>query len=165
VDTLGNLFIADSANYRIRMVDTNGTIRTVAGHGFGSSGDGGAATNANLYYPSGVAVDASGNLFIADTQNHRIRKVDTNGLITTVAGNGTNGYSGDGGTATSAKLNSPYGVALGASGNVYIADEYNSRVRELAAAGYPRLVLTKRGLEQCRRLRRSRYRLRRQCHK
>ena len=92
-------------NNRIRKVGTNGIITTVAGNGtHGYSGDGGAATNAELYDPSGVAVDATGNLFIADYGNNRIRKVGTNGIITTVAGNGTDGYSGDGGAATNAEL-------------------------------------------------------------
>jgi hypothetical protein len=109
VDASGNLFIADLYNNRIRKVDTNGMIATVAGvgpsGGLGSySGDGGAATNAGLSNPNGVAVDAFGNLFIADTYNSRIRKVDPTGMITTVAGNGTNGYSGDGVAATNARL-------------------------------------------------------------
>ena len=95
VDASGNLFIADTSNNRIRKVDPNGFVTTVAGNGtYGYAGDGGAATNASLDYPQGVAVDTSGDLFIADTDSHRIRKVDPNGLITTVAGNGTYGNSG-----------------------------------------------------------------------
>jgi len=136
VDAVGNLYIADEENSRIRKVDTNGIITTVAGNGAnGYSGDGVAATNASLRYPRGVAVDAAGNLFIADNANQRIRKVDTNGIITTLAGNGTNGYAGDGGAATSAKLQYPYGVAVDAAGNVYIADGLNSRIRKVATNG------------------------------
>src|SRR5438132_6665762 len=100
----------------------------------GFSGDGGAATSASLYYPVGVAVDGSGNLFIADTQNHRVRQVDATGVITTVAGNGTLWFSGDGGAATSASLFYPSGVALDGSGNLFIADGGNQRVRRVDAA-------------------------------
>ena len=105
----------------------------MARHGY--SGDGGAATNANLNHPNCVALDAFGNLFIADSQNDVIRKVDTNGLITTVAGNGTTGYSGDGGAATNASLDDPTGVAVDALGNLLIADSHNSLVRQVNANG------------------------------
>src|SRR5207247_45886 len=98
-------------------------------------GDGGAATSASLNFPTGVALDASGNLYIADTDNHRIRKVAAaTGIITTVAGNGSLGFAGDGGAATSALLKSPTGVALDASGNLYIADQVNHRIRTVGAA-------------------------------
>ena len=136
VDATGNLFIADFANQRIRKVGTNGIITTVAGNGSESfSGDGGAATNAGLIYPAGVAVDAAGNLFIADRNNNRIRKVGTNGIITTAAGNGIGGYSGDGGAATNAELNFPPGVAVDATGNLFIADEGNYRIRKVGSDG------------------------------
>ena len=136
VDASGNLFIADANNLRIRKVGTNGIITTVAGNGIAAySGDGGPATDASLEYPYGVAVDASGNLFIADTDSQRIRKVGTNGIITTVAGDGTSGYSGDGGPATSASLFDPSGVAVDASGNLFVADFGNSRVRKVGAHG------------------------------
>ena len=136
LDASGNLFIPDEGNQRIRIVGTNGIITTVAGNGTrGYSGDGGPASNAELNYPIDVAVDASGNLYIADQYNNRIRKVGTNGVITTVAGNGTQGYSGDGGPATSAELNQPEGVALDASGNLFIADFGNSRIRKVGTAG------------------------------
>ena len=138
VDASGNLFIADSGNNVIRKVDPNGIITTVAGNystGESHGGDGGAATNASLYNPCGVAVDAAGNLFIADTFNGRIRKVDTNGIITTVAGNGTNGYSGDGGAATNASLYNPDGVAVDATGNLFIADSANGRIRKVDTNG------------------------------
>jgi len=132
VDSAGNLFIADSGNNRIRRVDPNGIITTVAGNGTrGYSGDGGAATNARLTNPSGVAVDAFGDLFIADTGNDHVREVTVNGVITTVAGNGTPGYSGDGGTATNARLLAPSGAAVDAFGDLFIADSGNSRVREV----------------------------------
>jgi sugar lactone lactonase YvrE len=134
VDGTRNLFIADTYNHRIRKVDTNGLITTVAGSANpGFSGDGGAATNARLYYPYGITVDTDGNLFIADKSNYRIRKVDTNGIITTVAGKSNSGFSGDGGAATNASLNSPQGVALDGAGNLSIAD-YN-RVRKVDAYG------------------------------
>ena len=132
VDSSGNLFIADTNNNRIRKVDTSGNISTVAGNGsFGLSGDGGPATSTTLSNPRGVAVDSSGNLFIADTFNQRIRKVDTSGNISTVAGNGTFGFSGDGGPATSAKLFAPMGVAVDSSGNLFIADNRNHRIRKV----------------------------------
>ena len=137
VDASGNFFIADTGNNRIRRVDAaTGIITTVAGNGVGGySGDGGPATSASLNQPNGVAVDSSGNLFIADTGNHRIRRVDAvTGTITTVAGNGTQGFSGDGGAATSAELNFPYGVAVDGSGNLFIADTGNNRIRRVDAA-------------------------------
>jgi sugar lactone lactonase YvrE len=137
VDSSGNLYIVDADNNRIRKVTAStGIITTVAGNGTaGYSGDGGAATSAELDTPFGVAVDASGNLYIVDVNNDRIRKVTAStGIITTVAGNGTWGYSGDGGTATSAELFSPFGVAVDASGNLYIADSGNNRIRKVTAS-------------------------------
>ena len=136
VDASGNLFIADTGNNRIRKVSANGIITTVAGNGIkGFSGDGGPATSAELNGPNGIAVDASGNLFIADTFNNRIRKVSANGIISTVAGNGTEGFSGDGGPATLAELSDPSGVAVDSSGNLFIADRNNSRVRKVSTNG------------------------------
>ncbi len=130
VDTAGNLFIADTWSNSVRKVTPGGVISTVAGNGTGGySGDGGPATSAMLDGPSGVAVDAAGNLFIADQWNHRVRKVTPGGVISTVAGNGTGGYSGDGGPATSAELYYPEGVAVDTAGNLFIADSDNSRVR------------------------------------
>ena len=115
-------------------MSTNGIITTVAGNlnnGGGYSGDGGAATNAGLSLPLGVAVDASGNLFIADYNNNCIRQVSTNGIITTVAGNGNGGYPGDGGTASNAELYYPTDVPFDASGNLFISDGGNERIREV----------------------------------
>jgi sugar lactone lactonase YvrE len=135
MDGNGNLYIADSYNNRIRKLTPAGIITTVAGNGgAGFGGDGGPATSAQLRYPLGVAVDKDGNLFIADSHNNRIRKVDTAGIITTVAGNGTSGFSGDGGAATSAQLDYPTAVAVDGSGNLFIADSNNSRIREVFLA-------------------------------
>ncbi len=142
VDASGNLYFADLGNSRIRKINTNGIITTVAGNGAsGYSGDGGVATNASLNSPYGVAVDASGNLFIADSSNNRIREVDFNGIITTAAGNGASAYSGDGGAATQASVNSPFGVAVDANRNLFVADTLNSRVREVYSASKPMLSL------------------------
>ncbi len=134
LDAAGNMYIADTFNYRVRKVATNGVITTVAGKGtYGYSGDGGAAINAAFRRITGVALDAAGNLYIADYQNQRIRKV-VNGVVTTVAGTGTVPYSGDGGPATSAQIHDPLGVAVDSAGNIYIADELNSRIRKVTAA-------------------------------
>ena len=134
LDSAGNLYIAGRFNHRIRKVDADtGSISTVAGSGeAGFGGDGGAAAAATLNYPTGVAVDSSGNLLIADTRNHRIRKVvATTGSIRTVAGTGTPGFGGDGDAAAAAMLNNPEGVAVDSAGNLYIADTYNHRVRRV----------------------------------
>jgi hypothetical protein len=147
VDNSGNLFIADSGNNRIRKVNTNGIITTVVGKGpsgFGTgnySGDGGAATNASLNWPSNMAMDASGNLFIVDFFNQRIRKVDTSGIITTFAGNGTTNFLEDGGAATNASLNNPIDVALDTAGNLFIADNGNNRIRKVSNTRGPVLAL------------------------
>jgi sugar lactone lactonase YvrE len=133
VDSAGNLYIADSGNSRIRKV-SNGVITTVAGNGtFGFSGDNGPATSAQLSDIRGIAVDPAGNLYIADSGNSRIRKV-SNGVITTVAGNGTLGFSGDNGPATGAQINAPRGVAMDSAGNLYIAEVNNHRIRVLTPA-------------------------------
>ncbi len=136
VDAAGNLYIADTLNARVRRVSTSGAISTVAGNGTpGFGGDGGAATSAQLHTPASVAVDAAGNLFIADFNNNRIRRVSAGGTITTVAGNGGSGYSGDGGSATNAQLMTPQGVAVDGAGNLYIADTGNSAVRLVSSGG------------------------------
>jgi uncharacterized protein (TIGR03437 family) len=131
VDSAGNLYIADSANNRIRKV-SNGVIATVAGNGtLGFSGDNGPATSAQLNLPRGIAVDPAANLYIADYYNQRIRKV-ANGVIATVAGNGIPAFSGDNGPATSATVNYPEGVATDSAGNLYIADTNSNRVRKVS---------------------------------
>jgi len=144
-DSAGNIYIADTSDNAIRKIDAQtGNISTVAGDDTtflaGFAGDGGPATSALLHGPSGVYVDSSGNIFISDTLNNRIREVTAStGVITTVAGNGTAGYAGDGGAATTAELNNPSGVFVDAAGNIYIADGTdtvsNNVVRMVDTAG------------------------------
>ena len=135
-DAVGNLFIADPGNNRIRKVNTNGIITTVAGNaGGGYNGDNQPAINAYLAAPRGVAVDTAGNLFIADQINCRIRKVSTNGIITTVAGVGGAGYNGDNQPAITAALYYPDGVAVDNVGNIFIADQNNNRIRKVGTNG------------------------------
>ena len=136
VDGAGSFYIADSGNHRIRKVSAfTGTINTIAGTGeWGYSGDGGPAIEAQLGYPQGVTVDGAGNLYIADFHNNRIRKVDAaTGTINTIAGTGEWGYSGDGGPATRAQLGYPEGVAVDGAGNLYISDSRNNRIRKVSA--------------------------------
>jgi trimeric autotransporter adhesin len=161
IDALGNIFIADTDSNRIRVVNTGtapitvatvviqpGNIQTVAGAYYQSyggtacvySGDGGPATGANLCVTSGVFVDGSENIFIADTNNLRIREVAVNGTIQTVAGDGTAGYSGDGGAATSAELNYPSGIFVDGSGDIWIADTDNFVIREVTAGNIQTLI-------------------------
>ncbi len=136
VDSAGNVYIADRWNHRIRMVTGAGTILTVAGDGVvGYNGDDRAASTARLNYPWRLAVDQARNLYIADRSNQRIRKVSPEGIITTVAGNGTYGYDGDGGRAKSAQLANPVGVAVDAAGNLWIADNMNNRIRKVTPEG------------------------------
>lgn len=140
VDSAGNVYISDLNGSAIYKLDKAGVLTTVAGGAFGFSGDGGPATKAALYFPSGVAVDSAGNIYFADKGNNRVRKVDTKGIITTFAGTGTAGFSGDGGPATSAKLGlnltaAFQGVAVDSAGDVYIADPQNNRIRIVNPAG------------------------------
>ncbi len=135
-DAFGDIFIADTGNNRIRKVTNTGIIYTIAGNGnAGFLGDGGLAPMAAIHAPQGVAVDAAGNIYIADTQNHRVRMATPTLIIQTIAGSGKPGYSGDGEPGTNAQLNSPAAVAVSASGNVYIADRDNGRVRMVDTSG------------------------------
>jgi sugar lactone lactonase YvrE len=134
VDLDGNVYIADTDNNRIREVTTGAEIITVAGNGTaGFGGDNGLATGAELSFPEGVGVDGNGYIYIADSGNNRIRRVSS-GIITTVAENGTAGFSGEGGAATSPELNFPVGVGFDTSNNVYIADSGNNRIREVTVS-------------------------------
>lgn len=138
VDASGNVYVSDQFNNRIRKVNaTSGLVSTVAGSGGlpGYSGDGGPATSAKLYSPIGLAVDAKGNLLVADSWNHCIRKVTQDGIISTIAGTGTAGFDGDGGRAVDAQLSNPTGVAVGLEGSVYVCDRGNHRVRKIAPDG------------------------------
>ena len=136
VDASGNIYVADYFNNRIRKVSLTGIITTIAGTGgAGYSGDGGPATGAQLNNPVGLAFDGGGNLYVADANNDRIRKISAAGIISTIAGNGSSGYGGDGGPATVAQLHWPSAVALDGSGNIYVADFSNNRVRKINALG------------------------------
>lgn len=142
-DNAGNMYIADFINNVIRKIDTSGIITTVAGTGFGAgmagaggySGDGGPAVSANLNGPFALAIDASGNIIFADGYNHVVRKVSTTGIITTIAGKITAGFSGDGGPATAAELNNPVGIAIDKTGNIYVADNHNNVIRMINTSG------------------------------
>ena len=133
-DASGNMYIADELNHRIRRVTSSGTITTFAGTGTGGfSGDGGQAGNAQLFQPEDVFVDGSGAVYIADSSNHRVRKVTPAGIISTVAGTGTDNFNGDNIAAMNAQLNRPTSIAVAASGDLYIADSSNHRIRKVAA--------------------------------
>ena len=135
MDQAGNLYIADNFAHRIRKVGAGG-ISTVAGTGFGGfSGDGGPASAARIKFPAGVTIDVNQNVIFSDSGNNRIRKISSDGTISTIAGTGQAGFSGDGGPATSARLNDPYGLAADTAGNLYIADQGNQRIRKIDAAG------------------------------
>jgi sugar lactone lactonase YvrE len=141
-DSSGNLYLADDANNVIRKVSlSSGIITTIVGNGSDAgtsggtfSGDGGSAVLAGINHPFGVALDGAGNLYIADTGNQRVRMVSAaTGIITTIAGTGVHGYSGDGGPATKAEFYNPEGLAVDSAGNVYIAEEFNNVVRKITA--------------------------------
>jgi uncharacterized protein (TIGR03437 family) len=137
VDPSGNIYISDGYNHVIRKVNTSGVISTIAGTpgSPGFLGDGGPATKAVLDFPAGIALDSTGNLYIADHDNNRVRKVDTNGIITTVAGNGNVTYSGDGVAATATAVHTPGGVTLDTAGNLYISESSDARVRRVDTKG------------------------------
>jgi sugar lactone lactonase YvrE len=136
LDRQGNVYIAEHNGARVRKVSAAGTITTVAGTGVrGGSGDGGPATSARLYAPRGVTVDAQGNLYVSDWELHTVRRVSPSGTITTFAGTGRPGFSGDGGAATQAQLSHPEGIAVDGQGNVFIVDSGNGRVRKVSPAG------------------------------
>ena len=136
VDGVGNVYIADPPNQRIRKVDTGGRITTVAGNGSsGYNGDGIPATSARLKYPKGVEIGPDGLLYIADNNNHRVRRVDADGTIRTVAGTGSSGFSGDGGPATAARLAEPRNIDFGPDGSLYIVDQVNDRIRRVSPGG------------------------------
>jgi sugar lactone lactonase YvrE len=135
-DAQGNMFIADNENNCVRKVNTNGIISTFAGNGTaGSTGDGGQATAAELNVPEGIAFDAIGNVYINESMGNVIRKVNTAGIITTIAGINSGGFSGDGGQATVAELNGPFEAITDAAGNLYIADAANQRIRKINTSG------------------------------
>lgn len=132
-DAGGNIYLCDSANYRVRKVSPSGIITTFAGNGIqGYSGDGGPATLASFDFPYGIGVDASGNVFVADVANNVIRQIDPSGIITTFSGNGTQGFSGDGGPASMAVLNQPFSLSVDSLGNMYFFDSGNSRIRKIS---------------------------------
>jgi sugar lactone lactonase YvrE len=136
VDSVGNVYIADTQNQRIRKVATNGIITTIAGNGTANFyGQNVPATSAYLNTPTGLAVDTNGQIYIGDSGNFRVRRIDTNGIISTYAGNGTAGDTGDNGAATSAELESMFGIALDPQGNLYITDVLDGRIRRVATNG------------------------------
>ena len=136
IDDDGNIFIADAGAHRVRKVTSAGVISTVAGTGTaGFGGDGGAATTATLNGPNSVALDLAGNLYIVDAGNHRVRRVNSDGTISTFAGSGSGGFSGDGQAATDAELSRPQAIEVDAAGNVYIADDGNGRIRKVDNSG------------------------------
>lgn len=135
IDASGNIYFSEQSNHKIKKISTTGIVTTYVGTGaMGFAGDGGAATSAKLNNPLGIAIDASDNLYIADANNHRIRKVTPSGIITTIAGNGVGGYSGDGSSAILAKINMPESVTIDALGNVYLSDA-NYTVRKINTLG------------------------------
>jgi uncharacterized protein (TIGR03437 family) len=141
VDAAGNVYVSDTQNHRVRKITTDGKIATVLGTGQPNfSGDGEVGTLATIYHPEGLSLDSAGNLFVADTFNHRIRKMSNTGIVTTVAGNGTTAFRGDGGQAKSASLYYPRGVFVDASGQILIADTFNNRIRMVTENGVIRTI-------------------------
>ena len=146
LDSKGSIFVADLENHRIRKITRDGVVTTVAGTGVpGYSGDGGQALNAQLNSPWGILIDKNDNLLIADSNNDAIRKVGSDGIIHTIAGNGQEGYAGDGGTATSARLNTPQSLAVDAAGRIFIGDEHNDAIRVVELDGTIRTFIGTKG--------------------
>lgn len=143
LDAVGNIYFTDQSNNRIRKINSSGLISTIAGSGATGqyngaySGDGGPATAARLSFPIGIAVDGAGNVYVADANNNRVRMITPSGIISTIAGNGIAGSSGDSGPATAAQLDGPVGLALDASGNLYVAEQLGNRIRKISAAACP----------------------------
>jgi hypothetical protein len=136
IDAAGNIYFADFSNHRIRKINTSGVISTIAGTGtMGNAGNGGSATSATISYPNGIAVDSAGNVYFSQIYNHNIRRIDTGGIITVVAGTGAAGFSGDGGSAILAELSYPQSLFVDGSGNLYISDMVNRRIRKVDSAG------------------------------
>ncbi len=148
IDNVGNIYFSEITNSVVRKIATDGTISTVAGMvgDFGFSGDGGQATSAELDSAQDMAIDDNGNIYISDWLNNKIRKVDaTTGVITTIAGTGSSGFSGDGAAATAARLKSPSGITLDAAGNIYFSDRGNDRIRKIAPDGIITTIAGKGG--------------------
>ncbi|MES2430799.1 MAG: NHL repeat-containing protein [Bacteroidota bacterium] len=136
INSEGNIYIADYGNHVIKKISLNGNINIIAGTGIaGYSGDGGAANEAELNFPYRLCVDKIGNIYFSDHQNNVIRKISTNGIISTIAGNGSRGYSGDEGPAIEAQLNNPMGIHIDSDNNIYIADAFNQRIRKVTSDG------------------------------
>lgn len=136
IDNFGNIYISEPSNQRIRKISNTGIISTIAGTGIGGfTGDGGPATSAQLHNPSYIAISPAGEIYIPDWSNHRVRKIDLSGIISTVAGNGAAGYSGDGSAAVAASLNAPCGIAFDNFGNYYISDVANHLIRKVNSSG------------------------------
>ncbi len=141
IDNAGNIYFSEKVNNRVRKIDVSGIITTIAGTGTaGYNGDEIPATDAQLNEPNYVAVDANGNIYVADYMNNRIRKIDTSGIMHTFAGNGIQGYAGDNGQATKARLNRAVGVYVDVYGNVYVGDTYNNVVRKITTNGIIRTI-------------------------
>jgi hypothetical protein len=135
-DSAGDIYVADYLDHRIRKVSTTGTISTVVGTGIAAfGGDGGPATSARINLPAGVVVDTHSNLIFCDSGNNRIRKVSAAGIVTTIAGTGVAGFSGDGGLATTAKIHEPYGLSIDSAGNLFFSDRKNQRIRKIDTLG------------------------------
>jgi sugar lactone lactonase YvrE len=132
LDHSGNVYVAGGLYNTVLKVTSSGVVTTIAGTGaVGSSGDGGPAIAATLNWPEGVAVDNAGNVFVADTNNSRVRRITPAGIISTIAGTGVQGFGGDNGPGSAAQLNQPEGVSVGPDGSVYVADSFNYRIRKL----------------------------------